>query len=128
MTKTNQCFSIFFNNTLKYYDSQALTLKRLEGRGGGGHFDLLCGFSRNLCFREGVKPWYFVTFNFLSWKFYWNSSSRSEVMKNYSVNISFFHQFSAIFWIFWHFLITKKLMTSSAYNSWCQHFFTVNIL
>ena len=31
------------------------------------------------------------------------------------------------FWIFWHFLVTKKLMTS-AYNKWCQHFFTFNIL
>ena len=36
-------------------------------------------------------------------------------MKNFSVNISYFHQFSSIFWIFRHFPVTKKLMTS-AYN------------
>ena len=29
---------------------------------------------------------------------------------------------SSIFRIFWHFLVTKKLMTL-AYNKWCQHFF-----
>ena len=43
-------------------------------------------------------------------------------MKNLSVNISYFHQFSPIFWIFWHLLVSKKLMMS-AYNRWCQHFF-----
>ena len=43
-------------------------------------------------------------------------------MKNLSVNISYFHQFSPIFWIFWHLLVSKKLMTS-AYNRWCSHFF-----
>ena len=30
--------------------------------------------------------------------------------------------FSSSSWIFWHFLIAKKLMTS-AYNGWCQNFF-----
>ena len=38
-----------------------------------------------------------------------------------SVNISYFYQFSSIFWIFWHFLVTKKLILP-AYNRLCQHF------
>ena len=32
-----------------------------------------------------------------------------------------------IFWIFWHFLVTKKRMMT-AYNRWCQHFFSFNVL
>ena len=63
----------------------------------------------------------------LSWKFHWKFSSPSEAMENFSVYISYFHQFSSIFQIFWHFLVTKKLMTS-AHNRWCQDFFTFNIL
>ena len=63
----------------------------------------------------------------LSWKFHWNSSSRIEDMKNLSANISYFHRFLLILGIFWHFLVTKKLITS-AYDRWCQHFFTFNIL
>ena len=79
-----------------------------------------------------VKPWFFCDFWYyhmsrLAWKFNWNSSSRSEKMKNFSVDISYFQRFSSIFWIFWYFLITKKLMTSS-YNKLCHHFFTFNIL
>ena len=53
---------------------------------------------------ERVKPWFFVTFNIiwrhLSWKFHWISSSRSEDINNFSVNINYFHPFSPIFWIF----------------------------
>ena len=67
---------------------------------------------------------YYYHKSHFSWKFHWNYSSRSEDMRNFSVNIS---QFSSIFFIFWHFLVTKKLVTS-AYNRWCQHFFTFNIL
>ena len=43
-------------------------------------------------------------------------------METFFDNISYFHRFLSIFWIFWYFLVTKKLMTS-AYNRWCQHFF-----
>ena len=47
------------------------------------------GFSKNVSSKDRVKPWFFVTFNIiisqiLSWKFYWNSSNRSEVMNNFS--------------------------------------------
>ena len=31
-------------------------------------------------------------------------------MKTFSVNTSCFHQLSLLFWIFWHFLLIKKLM------------------
>ena len=46
------------------------------------------------------------------WKYYWNSLSRSEGMKTFPVSICYFQRFSLIFWIFLHFLATKKLMTS----------------
>ena len=45
-----------------------------------------------------------------SWKLRWLSS---EYMKTFSVNISYFHRFSSFFSTFWHFLVTKKLMTSA---------------
>ena len=72
---------------------------------------------RKINLLKRVKPWFFVTFNIIISRifpenFYWNSSSRSEIMKNLSVNISYFHRFSGFFW---HFLVTKKLMTS-VYN------------
>ena len=63
----------------------------------------------------------------LSWTFIWYSSSRPENMNTFSVDINYFHQFSTIFWIFWDFLVTKKLMTST-YNRLCQHFLTFNML
>ena len=63
----------------------------------------------------------------LSWTFHWYSSSRPENMNTFSVDINYFHQFSTIFWIFWDFLVTKKLMTST-YNRLCHHFLTFNML
>ena len=52
------------------------------------------------------------------------------VQKIWGISLSIlanFHQFSSIFWIFWHFLVTKKLVTPT-YNRWYQHFFTFDIL
>ena len=43
-------------------------------------------------------------------------------MKNLFANISYYNRFSSIFRIFWHLLITKKLMMSAC-NKQCQHFF-----
>ena len=88
-------------------------------------------FEKCIFWREG-ETLFFCDFYYyhkahLFWKFHWNSSSRLEDMNNFSVNISYFHQFSSIFRIFWYFLVTKKLMTSAC-NIWCQHFFTFNIL
>ena len=50
--------------------------------------------------------------------------SLSENIKNVSFNISCFRQCLSIFWIFWHFLVTQKLITS-AHNMLYQHFFTL---
>ena len=61
-----------------------------------------------------------VTFNIksrLSWKFHWSSSSCSEDMEIFSFNIN-----TSIFRVFWHFLVKKKLMTSS-YNMILPSFF-----
>ena len=87
-------------------------------------------FKNGIFWREG-ETLVFCDFSYyhkshLSWKFHWNSSNRSEVMKNLSVIISHFHQFSSIFWIFLHFLLTNKLMTP-VYKKRCHHFFTFNI-
>ena len=110
----------------------SLTLKRM---GVGVSLTLLSpryGFSKNVSSKENVKPCFFCDSQCylktnLSWKFHWISSSRSEDMKRLSVNISYFYQFSSTFRSFWHYLATKKLMTS-AYNRWCQHFFTFKMI
>ena len=96
----------------------------------GSQFDPPLWFFEKYIFqREGETLFFFYFLYYhkshLSWKFYWNFWSRSEVMMNFSASISYFHRFSSIFWnffVFCHFLVTKKLMTS-AYNRWCQHFF-----
>ena len=48
-----------------------------------------------------------------SLKFCCNYSSLSGDVKTFCVNITYFHQFSSLFWIFWHFFVTKKLMPSA---------------
>ena len=63
---------------------------------------------RNESFKEGPKPISSVTFNIiLSHTFAENfievPQGRSDVMKNFSVSISYFHQFSSIFSVFGHF-------------------------
>ena len=41
--------------------------------------------------------------------------------------LKLFKSFLLTFWIFWHFVIINILMMS-AYNRWCQYFFTFNLL
>ena len=81
--------------------------------GGGGQFEPQCSFAKNVCSKERVKPWFFMTFNIIIRHVF--PKNFIEVTKNFFVNTSYYHQFSSIFRIFWHFLVTKKLMTS-AYN------------
>ena len=88
-------------------------------------FTVVVTCSKFVYSRERVKPCFFVTFNIksrLSWKFHWSFSSCSEDMEIFSLNIN-----TSIFRVFWHFLVTMKLMTS-AYYRWCRHFFTFNLL
>ena len=54
----------------------------------------------------------------LTGTFHCCSISRSADVKIFSSILTFL----LIFWIFWHFLVAKKLMTSAC-NRWCQHFF-----
>ena len=84
---------------------QNVTLKRLWGS-----IWPPCGFSKNV---SSTDTFLILSHSksHISWKFYWNSSSRAEGMKTFSVNISCFNQCS-IFFDFWHFLVTKKLVTS----------------
>ena len=99
-------FSFIFLNT-KTNVATNLTLKQLGvgvGRGGGGvNLTILFGFLKNASSEEKVKPWFFVTFNItishILGKLHLNSSSRSEDMKNFSFNISYFYRFSSSFWI-----------------------------
>ena len=44
-----------------------------------------CFFSKNISSKERLKPWFFVTFN------------ENFFMKNFSVYISYFHQYLSIF-------------------------------
>ena len=70
-----------------------------------------------VCVYVCVCGFYYYHKSHLSCRFHWNSLSSSEDMKIFSANVSFFHHVSSIFWTSWHFLVTKKLMTS-AYNRW----------
>ena len=91
---------------MKYYQpvfKPSNKLKLNPKTAGGGQFDPPpCCFSKNESSKEKVKPCFFVTFNIIishifPEHFIENSSSRSEDMKNFSVNISYFHRFSSIF-------------------------------
>ena len=107
-----------------------LTLKKL-----GGLLDrppATQSFLKNASFKERVKPWLFVTLNIImSHTFPENFIEISSVVQNswgisrsiLTISINF-HKFSGFFW---HFFVTKKLMTST-YNKWCHHFSTFHIL
>ena len=70
-------FCSFF--TLVYLSFGFNPKTAVVGWGGGGQFDPPGGISKNVSSRWRVKPWFFVTFNYLkthlSWKFHWISSS-----------------------------------------------------
>ena len=76
-------------------------------------FTVVVTCSKFVYSRERVKPCFL-------WKFHWSSSSCSEDMEIFSFNIN-----TSIFWVFWHFIVKKKLTTSS-YNRWCRHFFLLS--
>ena len=98
-----------------------LTLKWL-GMGGG-----VCGFSKNVSSKERVKLWFFVTFNIIISHIFpenFIEITTQVVQKIWRICLTIlanFHWFASIFWIFWHFFVMEKLMTST-YNKWCQHF------
>ena len=91
------------------------------------------GVSKGVSYKEREKPWFFVTFNIiLRLIFPQNFIRFSQVVQKiwrnslsiYSLLIFInFHQCFGFFDITY---LQKKLMTS-AYNRWCQHFFTFNI-
>ena len=96
-----------------------LNLKRL-----GGQFDpapLPCVSSK-----ERVKSWFFMTFDIIISHIFPESfiETPQVVQKIWIISFSIlaiFIDFHPSFGIFWHFLVTKKLMIS-AYNGLCQHF------
>ena len=79
-----------------------------------------------------VCPFFFVTFDIIISHFFHQKFKEilSVIQKIsfwiFTLLLNYFHYFP-IFWIFWHFLIPKKL-TTSAYNRWCQPFYTFSLL
>ena len=99
----NECFQFFFISKVQHF----LTSKRLEW----GQFLI---FPKMYFQKRGWNPEFFVTFNLrrcqlklhISWKRHWNSSNRSENMKTFSANISYFRQFVSFHQFFGFFDIT----------------------
>ena len=100
--------------------------------GGRGSIWLHCGFSKNVSSKERMKPWFFVTFNTIISHIFPENFIKipqvvQKILRIYLSILAIFINFHCFFGFFWHFLFTKKLMTS-AYNKQCQHFFTFYIL
>ena len=77
---------------------------------------------------RGWSLWFFVNFNIsISHIFSENFIEIADVVHKIwrfsPLGLTIFINFS----IFWHSLITKKLMTSAC-SKWCQHFFAFNLL
>ena len=98
----------------------------------GGQFNLSSGFSKTVFYGNEVKPCFFVTFNiFIRHIFHKNfiniPSSFRKIWRFSSLVLTIFINC----FIFWHFVVANKLMTS-VYNRWCQNFFylqpTLNML
>ena len=92
------------SDPVEKFDDFVLTL---NGR-GWGQFDASYGFSKIVSSKRKVKLCFFVTFNIILKhilfenfiEFPLKTLSCSENMKKVSVNISHFHLFSSIVWIF----------------------------
>ena len=77
-----------------------LTLKKLEE----GQLDLLCGFSKNVSFKERMKPWFFVTVNIILRHIFPENFIEfplvvQKIRRNFLSILANFHRFSSIFWI-----------------------------
>ena len=75
-------------------------------------------FSKNASFQERAKAWFFVTLNIIiSHTFPENFIEINQVVQkilslSLSIFLSLFLVIFIIFWMFWHFLVTKKRMMS----------------
>ena len=75
------------------------------GEGGEGQFEPPCYFPKNASSKERVKPKFFVTFVIIISHIFPKNLIEIpqlflKIIKAFSVNISYFHRFSSIFWIF----------------------------
>ena len=76
----------------------ACNMNILNPKKAGGQFDPFCGFSVNLSSKERSKPWFFVTFSIIiSHIFPENFIKIPQIMKCFSINISYFRRFSSTF-------------------------------
>ena len=128
------CFKMFISivNGWLLISYDRVPLKGWKGTGRGVNFTPLpfspCGFSKIVSFRERVKPCSFCLIILLSVTSFLKNSLK--LLKSFRGSEDFLRQywlFLSIFWIFLHFLIKNKLM-AWAFNTWCQHFFTLNPL
>ena len=72
-----------------------------------------CGFPKSVSSKEREKPWFFVTFNIILRHIFPENFIEfpqvvQKIWRNSLSILANFHQFSSIFWIFWHYLLTKK--------------------
>ena len=89
-----------------------------------GQIALPCGFSKNVCCKERVKPWFFVALN--------NSISHifpENIIEIPQVVQKLWRIYLSILAIFINFLnfstfLCYKETNDLSYNKWCQHFFT----
>ena len=100
-------FIFIFSLLATMVTNTVLTLKRLVGRRGGINLTPPCRFSKNISSKERVKSSFFVTFNIILKHIFPKDFIEfpqvvQKIWKKFSVNISYFHQFSSTFWIFWH--------------------------
>ena len=103
---------VFINHHATRISHSLLTLKSLVG----GKFDLLLPlpviFPKIYLPERGWNCGFFVTINVIISHFFpENFIEIPEVVQGYEyffINVNYFHQF---FGFFWHFLVTKKLMT-----------------
>ena len=76
------------------------------------------GFSKSVSSKERVKPWFFVTFNIILRHIFPENFIEfpqvvQKIWRNSLSILANFHQFSSIFWFFWHYLLAKKTIDVS---------------
>ena len=87
-----------------------------------------CGFYKNVSSRESVKLCFFVAFNIIiSHIFSENFIEILEDIKTFPANISYFHLFSSTFWIFGHFLVTKKQLLTDDVSIFSQSYVDIRL-
>ena len=107
---------LFFDLSYTLLRHQLLNPKTAWGSHSPLHHP--CGFSKIVPSKQRMKLWFFVTFNIISRHIFPENFIElpqvvQKIWRNSLSIVANFHQFSSFSWIFWHYLVTKKLMTSA---------------